>query len=114
MKALENEMENKSINSMRNTFREYSALSVFICLIWSIILAGKQIWPLGEMTLDIGDMAEQCVPAYTFLWDVFHGQKSFWYDWQSGLGNNMAGVALHFGLVSPFNVFFFYLSAELL
>lgn len=97
------------IGNMRNSFAEFLFLPISIILIWCITCAAKRIWPFGQNLLDIGDMMEQCVPVYTHLWDVIHGTKSLLFDWNTGLGNNMAGVVLHFGLISPFNIFFLFI-----
>lgn len=93
----------------KNTLVECSALFLIIAMVWSITCAVKEIWPFGQNLLNIGDMMEQCVPVYTHLWDVMHGRKSLMFDWYTGYGNNMAGVVLHFGLISPFNIFFLFI-----
>lgn len=98
-----------SLRKGKNTLTECLALPFFIVLIWSITCANKGIWPFGQMLIDVGDMGEQCVPMYTHLWDVLHGRKSFFFDWYTGLGNNMAGVDLHFALISPFSLFFLFI-----
>lgn len=85
---------------------------VLVSLIWCVICAGKSIYPFGTNVLSIGDLAEQTVPIYTFLWDVMHGDKTIFFDWNTGLGNNMAGVISHFALISPFNLFFFFIPRD--
>ena len=107
-------MKRHSFNAkkMQDALKECSALVLIIILIWSIVCASKGIWPFGQMLLDIGDMAEECVPMYTHLWDVLHGRKSLFFDWHTGLGNNMAGSVLYFGLISPFNLFFLFVKRE--
>lgn len=87
---------------------ECAILVLLTALIWIVTCVTKHVWPFGQMVIDVGDMMEQYVPMYTFLWDVMHGHKSLFFDWDTGLGNNMAGAALHFGLISPFNLFFFF------
>lgn len=79
-----------------------------ISMIWCAVCISRSIYPFGQNLLDIGDMAEQCIPVYTHLWDVLHGEKALFFDWYTGMGNNMAGVVWHFGLISPFNLFFFF------
>ncbi len=101
--------DNNGKENLRSSLAECSLLTLLVVLIWSIMCAGKGIWPFGQMLLDIGDMSEQCVPMYTHLWDVLHGQKSFLFDWYTGLGNNMAGSDLHYGVISPFNLFFLFI-----
>ncbi len=92
----------------KDALMECAVLTAFITVIWGITCAAREIWPFGTTLFDFNDMAAQYVPAYTHLWDVLHGRKSFWFDWYTGLGNNMAGADLHFGLISPFNLFFFF------
>lgn len=103
------ERHSHNVKKMQNALKECSALVLIIILIWCITCISKDIWPFGQMLLDIGDMAEECVPMYTHLWDVLHGQKSLFFDWHTGLGNNMSGSALYFGLISPFNIFFLFI-----
>lgn len=88
---------------------ENAVLVLIVVFIWSIVCVTKSVWPFGTMVIDYGDMAEQYVPMYTYLWDVLHGHKSFFFDWSIGLGNNMMGAALHFGVISPFNLFFLFI-----
>lgn len=102
-------MNNYNETRMQNTLKECSALVFTIIFIWSLACGNKGVWPLGQMLFDVGDMAEECVPMYTHLWDVLHGQKSLFFDWYTGLGNNMAGSVLYFGLISPFNIFFLFI-----
>lgn len=94
--------------SIRMSIVECLLLTVLIVFIWSVTCAYKGIWPFGQMLLDVGDMGEECVPMYTHLWDVLHGQKPLLFDWYTGLGNNMAGVVLHNALISPFSLFFLF------
>lgn len=82
-------------------------LAAIVSVIWTLACAFKGIYPFGDYVLSVGDMREQSIPVYTFLWDVMHGQKSLFFDWDIGLGNNMAGVVSHFTLISPFNLFLF-------
>lgn len=95
-------------NKVSGAQAERIALILLITFIWVITCVAKNVWPFGQMVIDVGDMEGQCVPLYTYLWDVMHGHKSLLFDWDTGLGNNMIGAALHFGLVSPFNLFFWF------
>lgn len=101
---------------IRNINKKYVCeclfLMVLISLMWSVTCATKSIYPFGTKVLSIGDMGEQTIPIYTFLWDVMHGDKSIFFDWNTGLGNNMAGIISHFALISPFNLFFFFVPRD--
>lgn len=83
-------------------------ITFFVVLVWLAICAIEGIYPMGNMLLTIGDMQEQYVPMYTHLWDAMHGEKTFFFDFLTGLGSNMSGENLHFGLISPFNIFFLF------
>lgn len=82
-------------------------LLALVSVIWTLACVLKSVYPFGDGVISIGDMSEQSIPVYTFLWDVMHGQKSLFFDWDIGLGNNMAGSVSHFTLISPFNLFLF-------
>lgn len=87
---------------------EYFLLLVSVVLLWAAVLIYKHVYPFGDQSLVVGDGSAQILPAYTHVWDVLHGQKSLFFDWYAGLGNNMAGTVLEFALVSPFNLFFLF------
>lgn len=91
---------------------EHLVLALFTLSIWCVALAAHHIFPFGTNMMDIGDMGEQCVPVYTFLWDVLHGKEALFFDWNTGLGNNMSGAIWHFGLISPFNIFFVFIQRD--
>ncbi|MBP3476236.1 MAG: YfhO family protein [Lachnospiraceae bacterium] len=93
----------------RQSIIENFVIILCVTLIWSLGCAYKSIYPFGNNLMDVGDMQGQIVPIYTFLWDVLHGNKAFFFDWSIGLGNNMAGAAWHFTLISPFNLFFLFI-----
>ena len=98
----------RNINK-KNCWWEYFLLSVSVVLLWTFVLVYKNIYPFGDQSIMVGDGSDQIVPAYTHIWDVLHGQKSLFFDWYAGLGNNMAGTVLEFALVSPFNLFFLFI-----
>ncbi len=75
-------------------------------LIYSIILAVKGIYPFGNNTIDYYDMAQQIAPFYYHVFDSLHGTKSFFYDWYTALGTNMAMSTSGCSNISPFNLFF--------
>lgn len=97
---------NYSDAKIRNILGECIFLLTSVVLLWMAVLVYKNIYPFGDQSLMVGDGSDQILPAYTHVWDVLHGQKSLFFDWYAGLGNNMAGTVLEFALVSPFNLFF--------
>lgn len=58
-------------------------LSVYIAL---------GVYPFGQRSLLITDMSQLYVDFYSYLIDVFHGQKALFFSWEGGLGMNMTGV----------------------
>ncbi len=68
----------------------------------------KGVYPFGETTVDYGDMAQMNVPLYYHLYDAMHGAKSLFYDWYSALGINMTESVSIGSLLSPFNLFFYF------
>ena len=68
-------------------------LSVYIAL---------GVYPFGQRSLLITDMSQLYVDFYSYLIDVFHGQKALFFSWEGGLGMNMTGV-VSFYLASPFS-----------
>lgn len=93
----------------RRALADCLSLALLTGFLWCVILAVHAIFPFGTKMMDVGDMAEQSVPVYTHLWDVLHGRESFFFDWNTGLGDNMCGANWHFGLISPFNLFFLFI-----
>ena len=106
-------MSDRCIRNINKKYvHECLFLMVLVSLMWSVICVAKEIYPFGTIILSIGDMSEQTIPIYTFLWDVMHGDKMLFFDWNTGLGNNMAGIISHFALISPFNFFYFLIQRD--
>ncbi len=104
-------MKSGNINFVkaRNRILESSALILSVSIIWGVVCACKDIYPFGQFMMDFGDMSEQSIPLYIHLWDALHGEKALFFDWYTGLGNNMSGAIWHFGLISPYNLFFLFI-----
>ncbi|MBE5837194.1 YfhO family protein [Butyrivibrio sp.] len=85
----------------------YMLLTVLVSTIYLMVCARHHIYPFGNSTVAREDFAGMIVPSYTFIWDVMHGKASLFWDWYTGLGQNMMGVVVHFDLLSPFNLLFF-------
>ena len=88
---------------------EYAALICPIVLLWLVMCWLKEVVPFGNGLIDYGDMKEQSEPMYLFLWDVLHGRKNLFFDWSTSLSGNMVGAVWHFGMLSPFNIFFYFI-----
>lgn len=104
-----NKTLNLNIKLKDKNYVEFLFLIVITCAIWSYALFYHHIYPFGTNMMDISDMTQQSVPMYTYLWDILHGGKNLFFDWQTGLGDNMCGANWHFGNISPFNIFFLFI-----
>ena len=85
------------------------AVVMFILLFVYFI---KDIAPFGANTIDFWDMGQMNVPMYYHVYDFLHGTKSLLFDWYTGLGTNMTEVVSICSLLSPFNLFFYFVPRE--
>ncbi|MCR4850399.1 MAG: YfhO family protein, partial [Lachnospiraceae bacterium] len=72
----------------------------------------KRIYPFGNNSLCAGDMLEQVLPIYAHIWDFLHGKSDLFFDWTTGLGNNLAGSLWHLSAISPGSLFFLFISRD--
>lgn len=93
----------------KNTFVTRIGVGCVTAAIFLILCIIKGICPFGAATLDTVDFQSQWIPAYYHVWDVLHGTCSAFFDWRVGGGNNFTGVSAQFSLLSPFNLFFFFI-----
>ncbi len=92
----------------------YLVPSAVTALIYCVILAVKGIYPFGNNTIDYYDMAQQIAAFYYHVYDALHGTKGMFYDWYSALGTNMAMSTSGCSDLSPFNLFFLFVSRDAL
>lgn len=64
-----------------------------------IIYCIKSVYPFGSNSVSYFDLAQSFVPMYTRTWDVYHGYKSAFMDWNVGL------VANHTDLLGTYILF---------
>ena len=76
-------------------------ISIFILL---LIFFVKGIYPFGEDNIATQDMIHGYLPVYYHLYDFLHGEKSLFFDWYTGTGVNMVGIASANGLLCPTNL----------
>ncbi len=103
----------KKVSGMKYYIKEWGVLAIITVLIWMGFCIMKGLPPFGRHMIDAGDMGEQFEPMYYFIWDVLHGNKNLFFDWRTSLGSNMSGAIWHFGMISPFNVFFLFIPREM-
>ncbi len=70
---------------------------IILCFIYSI----KGIYPFGENSIIWGDLGQGTVKLYYHMYDVLHGTKSFFYNFNISSGANMYGTSTFMGLLSP-------------
>lgn len=84
-----------------NKYKKYLIAPLITIGIVLIVYAIKGIYPFGNLTIANGDMGQGYIPSYYFLYDVFHGTKSIFYDYNLGMGSNMYGAVMLNGLLNP-------------
>ena len=97
-------MRIKVRNEKWKKVRIYLSTAFVICTLFLILCAIKRIFPFGSNTIDTVDFGSQWVPGYYHVWDFLHGKGSLLFDWKVAGGNNFAGAASQFSLISPFNL----------
>jgi len=69
------------------------------------------VYPFGDRNISYYDMAQSYVPLYYHTWDVLHGIKSAFFEWNVGMGCSITDVAGAF-IFFPSNLFFLFVSRE--
>lgn len=72
-----------------------------------IIYIIKGIYPFGSRNISYYDMAQGFVPLYYRTYDILHGTKDLFWEWQSGLGVYTVDTVGNY-VLSPFNLFFLF------
>ncbi len=93
-------------------FLQYLYSPFFVMTILLIVFKMKGIYPFGIVTIDYADMGQINAPIYYHLYDALHGTKSLLFDWYTAFGINMSESISSGSLLSPFNLFFFFVSRE--
>lgn len=69
------------------------------------------VYPFGTRSISYYDMSQSFVPLYYHTWDVLHGAKNIYFDWNVGMGCSVTDVAGTF-LFFPSNLFFLFIKRE--
>lgn len=69
------------------------------------------VYPFGTRSISYYDMSQSFVPLYYHTWDVLHGVKNIYFDWNVGMGCSVTDVAGAF-LFFPSNLFFLFIKRE--
>jgi len=81
-------------------------------VITCVVFAVKHIFPFGSGAVAYMDMWQMNVPLYYHVYDFLHGDKSVFYDLYTGLGMNMSESVAICSLLSPFNLFFYFVPRD--
>ncbi len=82
-------------------------LLLSVIIVFCFLLHGA--WPFGSLTIEGDDGYQQHIPEMYYLWDLLHGQKGLFFDWNTALGGNPVGSMLHFGIFSPLNLVYLFI-----
>ena len=92
---------------------EYLITAGLIIVLFLLACAYRKITPFGtNLLVNESDFKTQSVPIYMHLWDALHGRADLFFDWRFGLGSNFSGTLSHYSLISPFSLFFLFISRE--
>ncbi|MCR5249504.1 MAG: YfhO family protein [Lachnospiraceae bacterium] len=84
-------------------------LFCFVFLLVAICFYLHGEWPFGTLTIEGDDGYRQHIPMLYYLWDLLHGKKELFFDWDLALGCNPSGAVLHFGMLSPLHVLYLFI-----
>ena len=85
-----------------------------VCGVVYITYALKGIYPFGSLTIDYYDMGQEVLAFYYHIYDFMHGTKSVNFDWYTALGMNMSAGTSGCSNISPFNIFFWFISRNMI
>lgn len=77
---------------------KYFIPSIIVIGILLVVFLLKGIYPFGSMTIVHGDLFQMFSPFYMHLWDFFHNGTSILYEYNIGLGGNLFGWEVLFGI----------------
>lgn len=84
---------------------------LFIGAILLCVYMLLDVYPFGTRSISYYDMSQSFVPLYYHTWDVLHGVKNVYFDWNVGMGCSVTDVAGAF-LFFPSNLFFLFIKRE--
>lgn len=93
-------------NFYKKHFFQCFVLIFFTTLLYLSCCFLYNIFPFGPNMIDTSDFRNQLVPFYYHIHDVLHGKKSAFFDFNAGLGSNLAGLYSHYALFNPLNLLF--------
>ncbi|MCH5209027.1 MAG: YfhO family protein [Oscillospiraceae bacterium] len=101
-----NEKLNEILGKIRGFFKKSYAY-FFVFFVPQIILftayAMFEVYPFGERSVLALDLNAQYVTYFDYLYDVFGGSQSLFYNWSGSLSEGFFGLFAYY-LASPFNL----------
>jgi len=91
--------EKKTINWWK--VLEYSMPAIFAICFYVLAMVIRGVYPFGPNSIGYIDYNDGLVPAYTSLWDVFHGTSNFFVDWNLGAGGAVYASFISNSFLSP-------------
>lgn len=91
---------------------EYLIITFIVTIIFLSLAYKYKVYPFGTTLFSASDGGQQVIPMYYHIWDVLHGLKSLSFDWYTGFGNSLSGNIIHYGLLSPINLFLYFIKRD--
>ncbi len=82
-------------------YRKFLIAPLVTTLILLINYAIKGIYPFGEITIANGDMGQNYIPNYHYLYDLLYHGKNVFFDYTLGMGYYRYGGIIVGSLLSP-------------
>lgn len=96
--------------SRRNLFIAY-ILCIAICFLSCFIaFVNKGFYPFGNNTILSWDGYQMTGPFCYYVWDVMHGNASFFFNWDIAAGVNMLCVP---DMISPLNLLYYFIPRDM-
>ncbi len=89
------------MKKLYNKYKKYLVAPLITIAIVLIVYVLKGIYPFGNLTIANGDMGQAYMTFYYYLYDICHGTKSVFYDYNLGMGSNIYGGFIIDGLLNP-------------
>lgn len=82
---------------------EYLKPMLITCVLFIVVYMILNITPFGSKTVFHYDMGLQYYPALTLMWDVLHGERGLFYNFNIGGGESAYASLVSNGFFSPVN-----------
>ena len=76
--------------------------AVISTVLFGLLLAFRGFYPFGNGSVMLTDMYDECVPSLYRFYDIIHGNKNIFYEFQASGGLNLYTETIN-EIVNPFN-----------